>query len=67
MQTMADALHNGNGGTVAEATQLLWDLHHPYLVWYYLGGIGLVGTVGMIIFYLVTRNSAAQEEPPAAA
>lgn len=63
MDTMAAALHHGAGGTVQEATRILWDLHHPYMVWYYLGAIGLVGTIGMIIFYLVTRNRGGGQEP----
>jgi len=66
MDKMAAALHNGAGGTVQEATRILWDLHHPYMVWYYLGGIGLVGTIGMILFYLVTRSrDSGQESQPA--
>jgi hypothetical protein len=44
---------------VRKATTVLWDLHHPYMVWYYLGAIGLVGTIGMIIFYLATKPKAA--------
>jgi hypothetical protein len=68
MQTLAQSLHDGAGGTLKEATQLLWDLHHPYMVWVYLGLIGLAGTLGMILFYFAairTRTPAAQE-PPAA-
>ncbi len=38
-----------------KATQLLWDKYHPYQVWYYLGFVGLLGTIGMIIFYFVTK------------
>ena len=44
------------------ATQILWEKYHPQSVWYCLGVIGLIGTVGMIIFYIKTR-SAEQEEP----
>jgi len=62
MDTMAAALHNGAGGTVQEATRILWDLHHPYMVWYYLGAIGLAGTIGMILFYVFTRNSGGGQE-----
>ena len=47
--------------TVDRATQVLWELHHPYMVWVYLGVMGLLGTVGMIIFYFVTRKSLAAE------
>jgi POT family proton-dependent oligopeptide transporter len=41
---------------VQQATQVLWDLHHPYMVWYYLGVIGLLGTLGMMLFYLFVRK-----------
>ena len=44
---------------VRGATQTLWDLHHPYMVWVYLGAIGLVGTVGMIGFYIYMRRTVA--------
>lgn len=44
---------------VQQATQMLWDLHHPYLVWVYLGAVGLAGTIGMIIFYFLTRRRAS--------
>jgi len=52
-----------------QATQVLWDLHHPYMVWVYLGVFGLIGTVGMIIFYFATRKALSNnnEEQPAAA
>jgi len=62
MDTMAAALHNGAGGTVQEATRILWDLHHPYMVWYYLGAIGLAGTIGMILFYIVTTSRGSGQE-----
>ena len=45
---------------VQEATTLLWDMHHPYVVWYYLGAVGLAGTLGMIAFYLLARSPAAR-------
>lgn len=41
---------------VQQAIQVLWDLHHPYMVWYYLGGIGLLGTLGMMLFYLFIKK-----------
>ncbi len=44
------------GADVTLAKRTLWDRYHPYQVWYYLGGIGLLGTIGMIIFYLVTKK-----------
>ena len=46
--------------SVQEATRVLWDMHHPYLVWCYLGVVGLVGTLGMIIFYFATRKTRTE-------
>jgi len=46
--------------TMDQATQILWDLHNPTLVWWVLGGIGLVATIGMIVFYLIVRRSGGQ-------
>jgi len=57
MERMAALLHGGRGGTVEEATRLLWDLHQPYLVWYYLGAIGLAGTLGMVVFYVIAGKA----------
>ncbi len=53
----AQILGTVESDAVREATQILWDLHHPYVVWYYLGAIGLAGTIGMIIFYFATKKS----------
>ena len=61
METMAAAMNGGAGATVEEATKLLWNTYHPYMVWYYLGAFGLVGTIGMVIFYFATRKSMAAE------
>ena len=44
-----------------QATRLLWDRYNPFVVWYYLGGMGLLGTIGMILFYLMTPKSLAAE------
>lgn len=46
-----------DSAAVRAATQTLWDLHHPYMVWVYLGAIGLAGTLGMIGFYFATRSA----------
>lgn len=59
MQTMAGAMNDGAGTTIREATKVLWDIHHPYMVWYYLGAVGLAGTIGMIVFYFATRGATA--------
>jgi len=61
LQRIADSLHGGLGGTVQEATRLLWELHHPWLVWVWLGAIGLAGTVGMVVFYLATRTARSSK------
>ena len=37
-----------------QAQRILWNAHHPYMVWIYLGAIGLAGTLGMVVFYFVT-------------
>jgi MFS family permease len=58
LNAMAAALHNGAGGTVDEATRILWSTYHPWRVWYYLGAFGLAGTVGMVLFYFATRKGA---------
>jgi len=49
----------GSVEKLAEAQQALWDMYHPYVVWIYLGIFGLVGTIGMIIFYFATRRAIA--------
>jgi hypothetical protein len=58
LNAMAAALNNGAGGTVDEATRILWSTYHPWRVWYYLGAFGLAGTVGMVLFYFATRKGA---------
>jgi POT family proton-dependent oligopeptide transporter len=50
-----------------EATQRLWKEYHPYVVWYYLGAIGLAGTIGMILFYFATRRAVAERSSETAA
>jgi hypothetical protein len=44
----------------SEATRLLWETYAPQMVWIYLGLVGLAGTLGMAIFYQVTRRAAAR-------
>ena len=64
METMAQAMNGGAGVTVNEATKVLWDLHNPQMVWYYLGAVGLAGTIGMILFYFVTARGRARGLEP---
>lgn len=52
---------------VKQATRVLWDNYHPYMVWYYLGAVGLLGTIGMIIFYFVTKKPKDETDLAAAA
>jgi len=42
-----------------QATVVLWNTYDPEMVWYYLGIFGVIGTVGMIVFYFLSRRSAA--------
>ncbi len=57
LMALDQALASQPGASVSEATQVLWDLHNPYMVWYYLGAMGVLGTVGMILFYLFTKST----------
>jgi len=69
MDTMAATLNGGRGGTVEDATRLLWRMHHPWLVWVILGGVGLAATGAMIGYYLRTKDrgiSSAAAPGPAA-
>ncbi len=52
---------------VAAARSVLWKSYRPYMVWVYLGLFGLVGTLGMIIFYFATRREFAANTPNGAA
>jgi len=64
-QGFSEVLGKVDPAAVKQATQVLWDLHHPYMVWVYLGIMGLLGTVGMIIFYFATAKPKAQGEAQA--
>ena len=70
METMAGVINGGKGGTVEEATHLLWQMHHPWLVWVILGAVGLAATGAMIVYYLRTKShgisSAAAPQPSVA-
>ncbi|MBU0719097.1 MAG: MFS transporter [Planctomycetes bacterium] len=49
------------GANLDQARQVLWDTFDPFLVWYYLGGVGLLGTIGMILFYVATKGPKREE------
>jgi MFS family permease len=57
MDTMASMMSaGGKTMSVEDATRVLWDIHHPWLVWVVLGGIGTVSTLAMLWYYFQTRN-----------
>ena len=62
LQQVAAMVNGGAGGSLRDATRLLWDTYHPYMVWVYLGIFGLVGTLGMILFYLATPRTVANNQ-----
>ena len=60
-QAFANIAAQVDAGALRKATQVLWDTYDPQMVWYYLGAIGLLGTLGMLVFYFATPRSAASE------
>ncbi len=67
MEIMAASLNGGKGGTVEEATRLLWQAHHPWLVWVILGGVGLAATLAMVAYYQRTKERGISSSVPEAA
>jgi proton-dependent oligopeptide transporter, POT family len=57
METMAQYLNNGQGGTIDDATRILWSLNDPWMVWVILTAIGSVSTLSMVAYYFKTRKS----------
>jgi MFS family permease len=47
MPTLATALNS----TELEATKVLWDVYHPWIMWWIFAGIGLVATIGMVFYH----------------
>ncbi|RJP77711.1 MAG: MFS transporter [Candidatus Zixiibacteriota bacterium] len=66
METVAKLMNDGQGGTVDDATRMLWEMHDPWMVWVILGAIGLISTLGMIAYYLKTRRAAEVRKVEAA-
>jgi MFS family permease len=65
METMTSMLNGGQGGTLDEATALLWKVGDPWRVWVILGAVGLVSTLGMIAYYRKTKHSGISSNPAA--
>ena len=65
MDTMAGLMNGGKGATIEQATRVLWDLHHPWMVWVILGAVGLVATVAMMGYYLKTKSTGISSAAPA--
>ncbi len=57
MAKMAALMNNGQGAHVDDATRLLWDLNHPWIVWVILGSVGAVSTVAMVVYYFKTKQT----------
>lgn len=63
METMASKMNGGQGATIDEATRLLWDMHHPWIVWVILGSIGLLSTIAMVGYYMKTKHTGISSNP----
>ena len=61
------ALGQVDPAAVQQATRTLWETYDPYMVWIYLGLMGLAGIIGMIVFYFATRKALAEEAASEAA
>jgi POT family proton-dependent oligopeptide transporter len=57
----AEILGNVPHERIQELTNTLWDLHDPWMVWVYLGAIGLAGTLGMILFYIFSKTPSQEQ------
>jgi len=58
MDTMASMMNGGAGASIDDATKLLWNMHHPWIVWAILTCIGVISTVLMVIYYFKTRGQS---------
>ncbi|MFH1726937.1 MAG: MFS transporter [Pseudomonadota bacterium] len=50
METLVEKM--GSGATLDSATQMLWNLHNPWIIWWILGSVGFVSTIAMVGFYI---------------
>ncbi|MBU0754225.1 MAG: MFS transporter, partial [Planctomycetes bacterium] len=63
MPLLMERLGTGDASaTLRQTTTVLWETYHPEKVWYYLGAVGLAGTLGMLLFYYFTRKSMAKSK-----
>jgi proton-dependent oligopeptide transporter, POT family len=67
LDVMTAGLNGGQGGTMEQANTLLWNAHHPWIVWVILGGVGLVATVAMAWYYQQTKHTGISSNGPEAA
>jgi MFS family permease len=66
METMTAMMNNGQGANVDEATKVLWNLHHPWIIWVILGAVGMISTLSMIGYYMKTKKTGISSNPQAA-
>ncbi|MFH1012015.1 MAG: MFS transporter [bacterium] len=66
METMTSMMNGGAGATLGEATRVLWNMHHPWIVWAILTGIGTISTILMVVYYFKTRGQSLTSNAPAA-
>jgi POT family proton-dependent oligopeptide transporter len=66
MDTMASMMNGGAGATLRDATRVLWNMHHPWIVWAILTAVGVVSTALMIFYYLKTRGQSLTSNTQAA-
>lgn len=48
-----------------QATEALWNMYSPWVIWLILGGIGFISMIGMIIFYFksdMSKKDKMQEQ-----
>jgi proton-dependent oligopeptide transporter, POT family len=46
-----------DGSDTYDATLMLWEAHHPWMIWFVLGAVGLCSLLGMLLLY--RRKDAA--------
>ncbi|MFH1463558.1 MAG: MFS transporter [Pseudomonadota bacterium] len=49
----------GPEATTYDATQVLWDAYHPWIIWVMLGAVGALSVVGMVWTYLQAQKTVA--------